>query len=217
MFLYNKILRRWVLIILLIASLVLQMALPFVFKEKLYIWWSVWKQITVARLGVILAVFAVTVGISYVLLMHTSWGTWSLWGLFGVNKPFNMLSVFLIDHGLSGLAADLLFVNFCALLILIIPYMAFVEEYLFRGGRIHLKERLFFSVLFGCVHVFFAGVSVGVVPGMAMFGFFLSVIYVREYLKSDSVKQSLLLCTAYHAWYNLTAFILFVIARVLRM
>lgn len=100
-------------------------------------------------------------------------------------------------------------VLFLVLLFVAIPFLARIEERIFRAGYLKTRQIVKRSVMFGLVHCV-AGVPIGVGIALILSGFFYAHKYRESYLKEISRhknrgrarKEALLVSTTYHACYN---------------
>jgi membrane protease YdiL (CAAX protease family) len=109
--------------------------------------------------------------------------TWSWFSIFSgdsndvgnvITQPFNSGSIPLI-------------LSFWVILCIALPYLAKIEEEIFRSNILTLKKRVLYSLYFGFAHMVM-GVSITVSLVLSVVGFIYSIFYIREYnriIKSD--------------------------------
>lgn len=89
---------------------------------------------------------------------------------------------------------------FWILMVFSIPYLAKIEEVIFREGVIDIGTRIKKSIIFGMVHMVM-GIPLFVAMLLCITGFIFSVRYVRSFKKFGS-EVALLHATSLHMKYN---------------
>jgi hypothetical protein len=89
---------------------------------------------------------------------------------------------------------------FWVLMVFSIPYLAKIEEVIFREGVIDIGSRIKKSIIFGMVHMVM-GIPLFVAMLLCITGYIFSVRYVRSYKKFGS-EVALLHATSLHMKYN---------------
>ena len=132
----------------------------------------------------LLLVIAIIVGVIFFYNLDLPrFMTWSWFSIFSgdsndvgnvITQPFNSGSIPLI-------------LSFWVILCIALPYLAKIEEEIFRSNILTLKKRVLYSLYFGFAHMVM-GVSITVSLVLSVVGFIYSIFYIREYnriIKSD--------------------------------
>ncbi|MDP8961047.1 MAG: hypothetical protein M3N32_05445 [Actinomycetota bacterium] len=149
----------------------------------------VWRTIGLRHLGGALGLFAIVAMVASVLLISPllRFGLGSLVGFSG-NAVFTPLEEIAMRSGRAGVEGGFdwyvagvgtVFLGFLALLL---PWLAFVEEEIFRGGLegANLREELTMALRFGLVHLIML-VPIAAALAIAVAGFAYGRIYRRTY------------------------------------
>ncbi len=132
----------------------------------------------------LLLVIAIIVGVIFFYNLDLPrFMTWSWFSIFSgdsndvgnvITQPFNSGSIPLI-------------LSFWVILCIALPYLAKIEEEIFRSNILTLKKRVLYSLYFGFAHMVM-GVSITVSLVLSVVGFIYSIFYIKEYnriIKSD--------------------------------
>lgn len=97
-----------------------------------------------------------------------------------------------------------------AALVLCLPYLAKVEEEIFRSGKITIKQRLISSIKFGLLHLV-VGVPIFASLILCVIGWIFSIRYIKSYNSNlsdsdfsyyDADRRAVIDCTSLHSKYN---------------
>ena len=176
---------------------------------------KVWKAIrfrmVLENIGVI-----VMVGISAYLLHSVSFLSYG-WTNLLYEEGGNIIAAPMIeaDQSKSLLVRGLPLI-FIALLILVFPFLANIEEKIFRKGASSWQGIIIRSVVFGLIHCIM-GVSIGVGLAISLAGFYFATKYRKAYFKKlnqyteksySTIKlaedHGVFVSTVYHTTYNTT-------------
>jgi hypothetical protein len=102
--------------------------------------------------------------------------------------PFSSKSIFIV-------------VFFWIALCISLPYLAKIEEEMFREYKTKLMERILNSLKFGLIHMI-VGVPLLFCLLISIVGYVFSIFYVKEYNKSKSYDLALAASTSIHLKYN---------------
>lgn len=187
---------------------------------------------------VLLALFVViaTLVLLVVFIPFTSYG----WTHLLFNSSSNILVIPVTEARQSENSfLHFLGIVFILIIILALPFLAKLEEDLFRRGKIKLKEISISSVKFGLIHLV-AGVPLAAGLALINAGFFYAYVYRRRYnsLKNDFIanhsfgkeiiqkllplgifadavekweEEAILEATAYHTLYNTILMLLLIL------
>jgi hypothetical protein len=125
-----------------------------------------------------------------------NWIKWSIINLFDSNQVGSNLIIAPIWSTNSLIISTVIWI----LLVFFIPYGAYIEEEIFRKGKISIKSRIFSSISFGFLHML-VGVPVFTSIVLSIVGWFFSLRYINALKKSDETS-ALISSTSLHAKYN---------------
>lgn len=132
-----------------------------------------------------------------------SFMTWSWFSIFSgdskdvgnvITKPFSSDSIIII-------------VVFWTILTLALPYLAKMEEEVFRSNILTLKKRILYSLYFGFAHMIM-GVNISVSLILSIVGFIYSIFYTNAYNKEiktnpqSANEMAILVSSSIHTKYN---------------
>ncbi len=182
---------------------------------------AVWRRIRLRHilgsLGLIAVVVAVAVTLS-TLVPVTQFGLGSLVGVSG-NAMFAPVQDVLLDGGVgapaehgAGWLGPALVTGFCGLLLVLFPWLAYVEERIFREGLEHasLRRQAGAALRFGLAHVAML-IPVAAALAIGVAGFVYGLIYRAAYRRAANGTlhapgwaraEAVLVSTVWHTTFN---------------
>lgn len=145
-------------------------------------------------------VLVIFVFASVILLFYTEieFLRWSIFDLFTTpGKGTNLVTSSLWSTG-SIIISTIVYLIF----VVILPYAAYMEEYIFRDWKLGKLERVKYSIIFGFVHMLI-GVPVLTAIVLSVVGWFFSVRYIKALRVKRDFDEALLASTSLHTKYNL--------------
>lgn len=183
---------------------------------------AVWRRIRLRHilgsLGLIAVVVTVVVTLS-TLVPVTQFGLGSLVGVSGNAVFAPVQDVLLDDGGVGGLAGrgagwlgPALVTGFCGLLLALFPWLAYVEERIFREGLEHasLRRQAGAALRFGLAHLAML-IPVAAALGIGVAGFVYGLIYRAAYRRAANGTlpapgwaraEAVLASTVWHTTFN---------------
>lgn len=106
-------------------------------------------------------------------------------------------------------------------LIFVLPFLAVIEEEVFRRGYNDWKRIARQSIIFGFVHFLFVGISLATTVAIIGVGLFLGAVYkhtlekkLRSVTYDEAEDEAVIVATAYHTMYNTMLFSLLLYAMI---
>lgn len=163
------------------------------------------------------------IGVTSIAVLSTSnlptFLTWSWLSIFNTmdGSPQSATNMTLQPFAWDSIIATSLF---WIILSFSLPYLAKLEEEVYRSNKLGLRERIKSSIFFGFAHIFM-GVNLVAVFVIGITGFIYSIFYKRAYLKSIlkgtqvAEEEALLASTSIHTKYNFILVTLVAIISIL--
>lgn len=177
-------------------------------RKRMHFTWSIWKRFSFLMLAEVLAVLTATLVFCFTIRFCVPW-LWVGWLDFFIQGGGNIsIGPVLEGRRSSYLIVRLLVPIFFTALLLVIPFLAKVEEEWFRKGNHEWKTIWRWSLMFGFVHCI-VGVPFGAGLALSGVGLFYAWKYHSAYVRfrqtmpnKQAEEEAVLVSTAYHALYN---------------
>lgn len=187
-------------------------------RGRLNFIWFIWKRFRPKMLLEVLGVLFLIIAAIVIMwqLPFLRWGWWNL--LSGGNVGNILIAPILEGSQSSYLFVRILVPCFFLFLIVVFPFLAKMEEEIFRQGHYKWKSILKQSIKFGLFHLF-AGVPLSAAFALIGAGFFFGYKYRRAFIQliekgwpqRAAEEEAVLVSTTYHTLHNtiLISFLLF--------
>lgn len=177
-------------------------------RNRLGFAWSIWKRVKVGVvleciIVLVLTITSVLLLMAYVPIMDTGWS--NLFLKHSENILFAPMTEALSS---SNAYIRILAPTFLIVLIMTIPFMAHMEENLFRKGYHDWKQIIWQSIKFGFIHLVI-GIPLACGVVLSGVGLFFAYKYKKTYEElegklssSAQDEEAVLVSTTYHSVYN---------------
>lgn len=180
--------------------------------------WKIWSRFSLKMLFECALMLSFVV-IGYLAFSHylpfLSWGWMNLVYPNGGNM---MITPLLLLTSPNDVWPNILLTIVLVVFIVSLPFMAYMEEVLFRKGHTESKAMIWHSIGFGSIHLI-VGVPVSIAILLSFVGLFFASKYVSAYNKaignmteSDAEEVGVIHSTTYHTMYNTLAILVFIVA-----